>query len=205
MDSPNSTANISTGMNAGSGVGVSIPISRPAQPPCSTSATTPYAAASESRFSTAALIATARLRNDGEQQQERQPDHAADQQRQPRGHVLVGVHRGRGHPADVDAGAGDLVAQGADQPLGVRRLRAGRRHHGHHRGVAGRRGLRRGHRRHARRGRDLGPATCASAAPSSSETSSSGPFAPGPKPSASMSYACRVVVPARSLPASGKP
>ena len=47
--------------------------------------------------------------------------------------------------------------------------------------------------------------TCASAAPSSSETSSSGPFAPGPKPSASMSYACRVVVPARSLPASGKP
>src|SRR6266702_665907 len=41
------------------------------------------------------------------------------------------------------------------------------------------------------------------APPARSVTTTSGPFAPAPKPPASMSYACRVDLPAGSLPASG--
>ena len=83
-----------------------MPTSRPAQPPCRTSATTPYAAATDSRFITAALTATATLRNDDQQQEHREQHHAADEQRDPLGDVVGAVDRRRGDAADVDASAG---------------------------------------------------------------------------------------------------
>jgi hypothetical protein len=88
------------------------------------------------------------------QQQERQPDYAADQQRQPGRGVLGGVDRGRGHPAHVHAGAGHHAAQHPDQLLGLLGLRAGGGQHGQHRGVAGRVGLRRADRGDSRHGGD---------------------------------------------------
>ena len=121
-----------------------MPTSWPAQPPCRTSATTPYAAATDSRFITAAFTATAIDRNATQQQQHRQQHHAADEQRDPLGDVVGAVDRGRGDAADVDgrrpvpavALGQHVVAQRVDQVLGRRVLRSGGRDDGDHRGVA---------------------------------------------------------------------
>ena len=167
-----------------------MPISWPAQPPSQDEATTPYAAATDSRFIAAALTATATLRNATQQQQHRQQHHAADEQREPLGDVLGAVDRGGGHAADVHVGPVPAVAAGrtssrswCDEVLGARRPAA--RWSGTTVSTAvSPAGLsrRRRHRRDARRGataRAAGSRAAASPAAGSSATSSSGPLAPG--------------------------
>ena len=86
-----------------------MPISRPAQPPSRKNARTPYAAATDSRFITAAVNAITRLRNATSNSRIDIDDDTTDQERQAvhEGLVQVDVRRGpaaheRGRAAALD-------------------------------------------------------------------------------------------------------
>ena len=170
-----------------------MPTSWPAQPPCRTSATTPYAAATDSRFITAALIATATLRNDTSSS-------SIDSSTTPPmssgirlAMLWVRVDRGRGDAADVHGQPG---ARGRRRAASCRAARCTRssvvgfcgpvvgmtvKTAVSRPGSTGRRGDRGDAGGRAQRaGRLVERRACATGV-GSSATISSGPFEPGPE------------------------
>jgi hypothetical protein len=99
MDSANSTAKIGTETNAGSASRFDADES-PCQAACRAGATTPYAAATDTRFITAAYR-DGHARKGTRSSSIDRGHHAADQQRDPLGDVLRGVDGGGRDPAEV--------------------------------------------------------------------------------------------------------
>ena len=132
------------------------------------------------------------------QEQHAEPDDHGDEDRQPAGDLVGQVLERRRGAADVDVhlraarGAGEhVVAQPVDQLGGALVLGRALRDHVQDRGVAARRGLRRGHEGHVavlRHGL-LDAVRVVLPEPSAGVVAArtSGPLKPGPKPSASRS------------------
>ena len=76
---------------------------------------TPYAAPTESRLSTAALIPIVQRSERHGEQEQREQHHGTDEPRHPLGDLLGEVHVPRGGPDDVVglAWAGEYVARGS--------------------------------------------------------------------------------------------